>query len=89
MPTTPATLGETDFPMYVLLKWEGCFQTIWLTKEKDVQYLIVRVSSGSSLPKSNYTGGDARVSEDDKHSNTNFLRVKDLFTFSYLLKAIK
>lgn len=89
MPAIPPTLGETDFPIYIMLKWEGCFQTIWLAKEKDVQYLIVGVSSGSSLSKSNYTNGDARISEDDKHSNTNLRRVKDLFSFIYLLKASK
>jgi len=87
MPAKPPTLDERDFPVYVMLKWERCFQTILLTKEKDLQYLIVGVSSGSSLSKLNYTGGDARVSEDDKHSNTNLRRVKDLFSFSYLLKA--
>jgi len=89
MPAKRPTLGETDFPINLMLKWEGCFQTIWLTKEKNVQYLTAGVLSGSLLPKSNYTGGDARVSEDDKQSNTNLRRIKDLLFFRYLLKASK
>jgi len=71
-----------------MLKWQGCFRRS-VDQGKRSTILYCRGASRSSLPKSNYTGGDARVSEDDKHSNTNLRRFRDLFFFGYLPKANK